>query len=84
MRITVSRQNSGILNTGAAAALYVDRQGHEKAVKALIEARERHGRIARGALTTLTAPVRATLEALSDPSVIQGMGRECGRGRTAP
>jgi hypothetical protein len=49
----------------------VDKQGRAKAAKELVEARQRHARLAQGALTVLTAPVRATLDALQDPTIMQ-------------
>lgn len=48
-----------------------DRQVRTKVMKAQVDARERHARLAQGTLTALSAPVRATLEALADPAVLQ-------------
>lgn len=48
----------------------VDRQLRAKVVKDQQDARERHGRLAQGALMALSTPVRATLDALQDPAVL--------------
>lgn len=50
---------------------YLDRLVRLKFAQAQVDARERHARLAQVTLTALTAPVRATLEALADPNVIQ-------------
>jgi hypothetical protein len=50
---------------------YVDQQVRQKLIRDQTEAKARHARLAQGTLTALTAPVRATLEALADPQVVQ-------------
>ncbi len=45
-------------------------------VQAQIEARERHARVAQAALTTLTIPVRALLDTLRDPTVLERLTRQ--------
>jgi hypothetical protein len=58
-----------------------DRQVRAKLLHAQAAAKERHQRLAAGALTALSAPVRAILEALQDPAVLQRMVE---RARTTP
>ena len=52
----------------------IDRQMREKTAKQQLDAKERHVRLAQGALTALTVPVRATLEALQDPRLMTSLG----------
>jgi hypothetical protein len=49
----------------------VDRQVRERLIKAQIEARERHARLAQAMLTVLSLPVKAALEAARDPEMVQ-------------
>ena len=56
------------------SALYdgdLERQVRTKFAEAVIAAKERHARIAQAALTALTAPVRAMLDALQDPTTLE-------------
>lgn len=51
----------------------VDRQARDRSSKVQIEARERHARLAQGALTALSVPIRATLDALAQASTMQAL-----------
>ena len=54
----------------------LDRRVRLKFLQAQVEARERHARVAQAALTTLTIPVRAMLDALQDPTVLERLTRQ--------
>jgi hypothetical protein len=54
----------------------VDRQARQKMMEAQIAARERHARMAQGTLTVLSTPIRAILETLNDPVVLQNLRQE--------
>jgi hypothetical protein len=58
-----------------------DKEQRERAAKDQTEARLRHARLAQGALTALTVPVRATIDAITDPAVLQNL---VARSRTDP
>jgi hypothetical protein len=49
----------------------LDRQVRERLIKAQVEARERHARLAQAMLTVLSLPVKAALEAARDPELVQ-------------
>jgi hypothetical protein len=51
--------------------LEIDRVHREKSMQALLEARERHARLAQATLTVLTMPIRAALEAAKDPAILR-------------
>lgn len=58
----------------------LDRQQRERLVKAQMEARERHGRIAQGTLTVISGATRAMLEAYQDPNVVKALSTKAKSG----
>jgi hypothetical protein len=49
----------------------VDRQTRARVLKAQVDARERHARLAQAVLSVLTGPVRAALNAAQDPELLE-------------
>jgi hypothetical protein len=54
----------------------VDVKHRTKAEQIQADARERHARLAQGALAALTVPVRATLDAMQQPNMIASLTRQ--------
>jgi hypothetical protein len=51
----------------------IERQVRERLIKAQVEARERHARMAQATLTTLTMPIKAVLEASQNRDWMKGL-----------